>query len=161
MLHFFRPGVLMNNPKILAVIVLLPLLGACDSKNGGDAEQLTKSPAERAAALDQGPRAGQTLKLNGDLADRGAFLFDDKSCSDCHTLGEADVAPDLVGVLDRRTQDWLTMQIIQPEWMNIHDVITKGLIEEFEMEMVAAEVSEAEAEAILHFLLRESEGAAP
>ena len=76
-------------------------------------------------------------------------------------MGEADVAPDLVGVLNRRTQGWLMMQITQPEWMNIHDVITKGLIEEFDMEMVTAEVSEAEAEAILHFLLRESEGAAP
>ena len=141
--------------RFVCALALLMLLASCGSGDGGEAENKTQTPAERAVALDDGPRAIETLKFDGTLADRGEILFDDKSCSDCHTLGETDIAPDLAGVLDRRTQAWLTMQITQPEWMNQNDTITKGLIEEFDLEMITEEVSEAEAEAILQYLLRE------
>ena len=138
--------------KCIAVMALLLLLASCGS---GESEKTAQTPAERAAALDNGPRAAETLKFDASLAENGALLFDDKSCSDCHTLGEADIAPDLTGVLGRRTEAWLTMQITQPEWMNQNDTITKGLIAEFDLEMVTEEVSDAEAEAILQYLLRE------
>ena len=141
--------------RFVCALALLMLLASCGSGYGGEAENKSQTPAERAVALDDGPRAIETLKFDGTLADRGEILFDDKSCSDCHTLGETDIAPDLAGVLDRRTQAWLTMQITQPEWMNQNDTITKGLIEEFDLEMITEEVSEAEAEAILQYLLRE------
>lgn len=145
-----------NYAKISCVLFLL-LLTSCGSGDRGDAEQQTQTPAERAAAMDNGPRAAETMKLDASLAESGALLFDDKSCSDCHTAGEADIAPDLNGVLDRRTQAWLTMQIIKPDWMSQNDTITKGLIDEYDMVMVVEEISEAEAEAILHFLLREDQ----
>jgi mono/diheme cytochrome c family protein len=138
--------------KCIVVTALLLLLASC---GGGDSDNKAQTPAERAAALDNGPRAAETMKFDGNLAESGALLFDDKSCSDCHTLGEADIAPDLTGVLGRRTEAWLTMQITQPEWMNQNDTITKGLIAEFDLEMVTEEVSDAEAEAILQYLLRE------
>ena len=138
--------------KYIAVSALLLLLASC---GGGDSDIKAQTPAERAAALDNGPRAAETMKFDASLAESGALLFDDKSCSDCHTLGEADIAPDLAGVLDRRTEAWLTMQITQPEWMNQNDTITKGLIAEFDLEMVTEEVSDAEAEAILQYLMRE------
>jgi mono/diheme cytochrome c family protein len=141
--------------RFLAALSLVMLLASCGSGDGGEAEKKTQTPAERAVALDDGPRAVKTLKIDGTLADQGEILFEEKSCSDCHTLGEADIAPDLAGVLDRRTQQWLKMQITNPEWMNQNDTITKGLIDEFDLEMVTEEVSEAEAEAILQYLLRE------
>jgi mono/diheme cytochrome c family protein len=138
--------------KHIAVMALLLLLASC---GGGDTDNKAQTPAERAAALDNGPRAAATIKFDGSLAETGELLFDDKSCSDCHTMGEADMAPDLIGVLDRRTEAWLTMQIIKPEWMSQNDTITKGLIDEYDMVMVVEEISEAEAEAILQYLLRE------
>jgi len=138
--------------KFVAVMTLLLLLASCGS---GESEKEAQTPAERAAALDSGPRAAETMKFDGHLAESGALLFDDKSCSDCHTMGEADMAPDLIGVLDRRTEAWLTMQIIKPDWMSQNDTITKGLIDEFDMVMVVEEISEAEAEAILQYMMRE------
>lgn len=142
-----------------AGLVLLLLLASCGSGDGGDggkAEQQAQTPAERAAALDQGPRAAASMELDESLAARGEILFEEKICSDCHTLGEADIAPDLLGVTDRRTQQWLNMQITQPEWMSQNDPITKQLIVDFDMGMADLEVPEAEVEPILHFLLRES-----
>lgn len=141
--------------RFVSALALVTLLASCGCGDGGEAEKKPQTPAERAVALDDGPRAVETLKFDDTLADQGEKLFDDKSCSDCHTLGEADIAPDLVGVLDRRTQQWLKMQITNPEWMNQNDTITKGLIEEFDLEMITEEVTEAEAEAILQYLLRE------
>jgi mono/diheme cytochrome c family protein len=151
----------MKYSRMAALIVFMLLLSSCGKNEGGDTGQQAQIPAERAAALDQGPRAAETVKLNESLANRGRVLFDGKSCSDCHTLGEAEMAPDLLGVLDRRTEDWLKMQITQPEWMNEHDPITRQLIGEFDLEMVETGVEEADAEALLHFLLRETRNATP
>lgn len=140
------------------VLVLLLLLAAC----GGDGEsgQEKQTPAEKAAALDRGPRAAETMNLDDSLAARGEILFEEKICNDCHTLGESDIAPDLIGVTDRRTSAWLTIQITDPEWMSQNDPVTKQLIVDFDMEMADLGVPEAEVEPILHFLLRESRAAA-
>ncbi len=100
------------------------------------------------------------MKIDDGLAARGEILFEDKICSDCHTLGEPDIGPDLPGVMERRTQAWLTMQITDPEWMSQNDPITKQLIADFDLEMADLEVPEAEVELILHFLLREGRATA-
>lgn len=151
----------MNLSRLGAGLILVILLSACgDGGEEGQAEQQALTPAERAAALDQGPRAAETMKIDDGLAARGEILFEDKICSDCHTLGEADIAPDLLGVMERRTQAWLTMQIADPEWMSQNDPITKQLIADFDMEMADLEVPEAEVELILHFLLREGQATA-
>jgi mono/diheme cytochrome c family protein len=151
----------MNCSRLTALAVSLLLLSSCGKEKAADAERQAATPAERAAALDQGPRAAQTVKLDENLAKRGRVLFDDKSCSDCHTLGEAEMAPDLLGVLDRRTEKWLKKQITQPEWMNENDPITRQLVSEFDLEMVGTGVEETDAEALIHYLLQETENASP
>jgi mono/diheme cytochrome c family protein len=145
---------------ILTILFLAAFLTGCGGQKEDDPAPRTQDPAAMAVALDQGPRAAENLTLEAGLAERGAVLFEEKICSDCHTLGEADLAPDLTGVLERRTRPWLIKQITDPEWMNEHDPITQALIEEFDLEMVTVEVSAAEAEAILHYLAREGGGPA-
>lgn len=147
--------------QMALLTIFMLLVSSCEKNENGNAEKQAPSSADRAAALDQGPRASQTLKLNENLADRGQDLFDDRSCSDCHTLGEAEMAPDLLGVPDRRTEAWLKMQITQPEWMAQHDPITKKLIEEFDLDMIETGVVDVEAEALLHYLLRETGATTP
>jgi hypothetical protein len=136
-----------------AILALLLLLTACG--DGADSRETAQTPAEQAAALDQGPRASAAMKLDDTLAARGEALYEEKSCSDFHTLGESDIWPDLLGVMDRRTQPWLTKQITEPEWMSQHDIITKQLVVDFDLEMADLGVEEAEVEPILHYLLRE------
>ena len=57
--------------RIAPLMVLLLLVAACDKGEGDDAGQKAQSPAEQTAALDRGPRAAQTLKLDVQLAARG------------------------------------------------------------------------------------------
>ena len=137
------------------------LMAGCGGEGGDEgAEKAAQTPEEMAIALDEGPRAVEVLTLDPERAVRGAALFVDRLCADCHTLGDADMAPDLVGVLERRTLPWLKKQITDPAWMNEHDPITKALIEEYDLEMAGPAVSDAEAEDLLHFILRESGPAA-
>lgn len=141
-------------------IASLLMIAGCGGGETQKDSQGNATPGEIAAELDKGPRAIEVVTLDPAKAELGVPLFDSRLCSDCHTLGEADMAPDLLGILDRRTLPWLKKQITDPGWMNDHDPITMALIEEFDLEMVGPAVSESEAENILHFLLRES-GSSP
>lgn len=153
-----------------ALLMLVLLVVACSTEQGRQAEQAApaqqaeetvRTPAEEAAALDRGPRAREVLVSDPARAERGASLADAKGCLDCHVLGEADLAPDLLTALDKRTLPWLQRQITDPEWMLQHDPVTQQLYEEYGLEMVDMDVSGSEAVDILHYLLREAEAAAP
>ena len=149
---------------IAATLISLSLLAGCGdggAEGGADRQAAASDPAAEAAALDQGPRAGAVLKVDPARAERGAALFDARSCTDCHTLGEADLAPNLLSVFDKRTLPWLRRQIRDPEWMAAHDSVTQALVEEFGLEMVDMGVTAEEAEDILHHLKRAADAAAP
>ncbi|MEW5942032.1 MAG: c-type cytochrome [Chloroflexota bacterium] len=48
----------------------------------------------------------------------GEALFTEKGCPACHTIGGGDtVGPDLQGVTERRTQEWLTQWLTAPDQM--------------------------------------------
>ena len=154
---FQRWGLTMKNLTGVTIgIASLLMIAGCGGGETQKDSQSDATPAEIAAKLDEGPRAIEVMTLDSAKAELGAPVFDVKICSDCHTLGDADIAPDLLGVLDRRTLPWLMKQITDPAWMNEHDPITKALIEEFDMEMAGPAVTDSEAENILHYLLRES-----
>ena len=113
------------------------------------------SPAAEAAALDQGPRAAESLVVIAPLAATGQMLFDAKGCTDCHAFGENSVAPDLSGVTTRRTAAWLRRQITAPAWMAEHDPLTRALVQQYGAPMTDLEVSPDEANALLQYLARE------
>ena len=152
------------------VVVLLAVATGCsggsdkaataDKAESKPAADTAATPVAQAMALDAGPRASADMTLDTGRAARGAALFDTKGCADCHTFGEADLAPDLFTALDERTLPWLQKQITDPEWMLEHDPITKRLYEEYGLEMADMDVSATEADDILHHILEQKEAAA-
>jgi len=51
-------------------------------------------------------------------ASDGEALFKEKGCNACHTIGGGDlVGPDLAGVTERRTGEWLTQWLSAPDQM--------------------------------------------
>lgn len=85
---------------------------------------------------------------------RGKLLFESKSCSECHTIGQGvEVGPDLSGVSGRRDALWLKKMIRTPEEMEKTDPIAKKLFLEYqELGMPAAGLSEEETELIIKYI---------
>ena len=65
-------------------------------------------------------------------AEKGKAVFDSK-CAMCHTIsGGKKIGPDLKGVTQRRSQDWLVKFISDPDKMfSEKDPIAMGLLKEF------------------------------
>lgn len=136
---------------VLPVLTVLAV-AACN----GDPKQDEMTPAEMAAALDAGPRAAEAMTLDQGKAAWGAQLFQNKACVTCHAVGERKQGPDLSGVANRRTEQWMRKQILDPEWMLKNDPIARQLMAEYALQMANQQVKDAEATALIHYLLRET-----
>ncbi len=126
-----------------------------------------KLPAEyipkRTSAPAQQPeeKADTTEEVEGEaersvaseLVKRGEELFKSKGCTACHTVGGGKlVGPDLKGVADRRSPEWIVAMIVNPDSMLKHDPTAQDLLKEYGVPMPSQNVSEEEAKAILEYL---------
>ncbi|GLI38368.1 c-type cytochrome [Geobacter hydrogenophilus] len=92
--------------------------------------------------------------------DPGKDLFD-KQCSGCHTVGGGDSGgPDLKGVTDRRSEEWLESIIIHPDTMAATDPARKELIKKYGYEMPTLGISHDDAIKIITWLKGGGGGAA-
>lgn len=83
--------------------------------------------------------------------DPGKDLFD-KQCSGCHTVGGGDSGgPDLKGVTERRSEEWLESIIIEPDKMT-KDQARQELIKKFGYEMPNLGISHDDALKIIAWL---------
>jgi len=62
---------------------------------------------------------------------RGKSLFESKGCNGCHTIGGGRRAgPDLKGVTERRSREWLQKWIRDPDAMLASDSVAQQLLAE-------------------------------
>ena len=62
----------------------------------------------------------------------GEALFTEKGCNACHTVGGGDlVGPDLAGVTERRTEEWLTNWLIAPDQMLTSDPDAQAMLAQY------------------------------
>ena len=142
---------LMRSMALTTGLIVLTLMAGCKSDEGGGT-----SGAAAVASLNDGPMASESLTLNRGLASWGEQLFKDKACITCHAVGERKQGPDLAGVAARRTEKWMKKQIMDPDWMLKNDPIARQLMAEYALQMANQQVKEAEANAIIQYLLRET-----
>lgn len=91
----------------------------------------------------------------------GAALFQEK-CTACHTIGGGKrVGPDLAGVAQRRSNDWLVRWIMHPDQMLAKkDQIAIGLLgESAQIPMPNLGVKESEARALIAYIAEQSAAA--
>ena len=140
---------------ISTMAILLGVLLAAAGCNG-EKKADKGVPAAAAAGLNDGPKAAETLTPNPGLASWGEQLFKTKACITCHAVGERKQGPDLSGVANRRTERWMKKQILDPEWMLKNDPIARELMAEYALQMANQHLTEAEANAVIQYLLRET-----
>ena len=136
---------------VAAFVAFLLALAGC---KGGE-----KAPTDDKATtanLNDGPKAVETMTPDAGLAAWGQQLFQSKACVTCHAVGERKQGPDLAGVAERRTERWLKRQIMDPEWMLKNDPIARELMAEYALQMANQQVKDAEANALIQYLLRET-----
>ena len=83
----------------------------------------------------------------------GERLYLRKGCGACHTRGRGrHLGPDLAGVAERRTRDWLRRWLEDPERMIGTDADARALYLEYRIPMPPSGLAPAEIDAVLDFL---------
>ena len=102
------------------------------------------------------------LQVDAAAAKRGESLFQGRGCVGCHSIGKGKRAgPDLAGVTQRRSLEWLRRWLANPTPMFDTDSTAKALLAEFNnTRMPNLRLKDDEVEALLQYIQQESEKAA-
>ena len=84
------------------------------------------------------------------LVEKGKEIFK-ANCTACHKMGKRFVGPALAGVTERRSPEWITNMILNPDGMVKEDPTAIALLEEYMSPMANQSLSEEDARAILEF----------
>jgi mono/diheme cytochrome c family protein len=97
-------------------------------------------------------------KVDPLLADRGSRIWNSKQCAGCHELGrEQSTGPNLIGVTDRRTADWLERYLQDPVAMTSLDETAKALKKQYNSQMPKFGLSKDDADALINYLAQETQ----
>ena len=85
---------------------------------------------------------------------RGQTLWQNRGCAGCHSIGKSKgIAPDLAGVTQRRSREWLVNWLKDTEGMLQTDSVAIGLLKEYKgQKMPNQKISEQDTDAILAFI---------
>ena len=91
------------------------------------------------------------------MARRGKVMFTQKGCVFCHTAGRKGShtaeGPDLGGVTERRTHEWLMAWLKDPYAMYGSDPIADAMVEQYHnVKMPNMKLSESDSQALLAYL---------
>lgn len=101
----------------------------------------------------------QGLTVDANLAKRGKTLWQNRGCAACHSIGKGRLAgPDLAGVTERRSVDWLTRWLKNTDEMLANDSTAQVLLAEAKgVKMPNLKMNDADAVAVLHYIAQESD----
>ncbi len=139
----------------LATALVLTGMHACAGEQPA-ADQRAEPPPEPAAAAPAASPA-PSGPIDAALADQGAELFQTKACVGCHKIGERLTGPDLQGVTERRSYEWMIAMISNPDSMLRTDSTARALLAEYATPMANMGVSVDDARALYEYLRRESQ----
>ena len=91
-------------------------------------------------------------EIDMDLAKQGEAKFQ-MICTACHMIGQRMIGPDLTGVYERRSPEWVMNMMLNPDGMLKEDPIAKALLKEYSnMMMTNQNLTEDEARALAEYL---------
>lgn len=139
--------------KLALLATLVLVVAVCGSEAGGPPETASDSPAEESAEAVGIPISEPEGPIDEDLAASGEGLFNVKGCVACHTIGKGRLTgPDLQGVTERRTFEWMYRMISNPDSMIRNDPIGMELMAEYMTPMPNLDIHPDEVRALFEFL---------
>ena len=108
-----------------------------------------QSPAQAAR---KAPPSG--MHVDPALAKRGATLWNRRGCYVCHTVGNGKLSgPDLAGVTDRRSHEWLEKWLKDPTQMFGADPVADAMLEQYRFaKMPNMHLNDSDVEALINYL---------
>ena len=103
-------------------------------------------------------QAQSGMTVNPALAQRGKSLFQNKGCTGCHSIGKGKLSgPDLLGVTDRRSADWLKLWLKDPTPMLSSDSIAMSLLADAKgAKMPNLRLNDGDIDALMNYLAQET-----
>jgi len=95
------------------------------------------------------------MSADSTSVERGKTLYHIRGCDVCHNIPHPGrmSGPDLGGVTDRRTREWLTRFLKDTEQMLASDPIATAMLKKWNnVKMPTVKLSDAEIEALLNYL---------
>ena len=84
--------------------------------------------------------------------EKGQAIFKEKGCVACHSIGKGKITgPDLLGVTQRREEEWLRKWLKSPDTMIYTDPIAKEMLKEFLVPMPNQGLSDEEIEILIEY----------
>ncbi len=151
--------------KLLSFFVVIALMSSCgggdkpsDSHKSADKpKSMVKKVEQKAQSSDPmsnkgiGPVKSVTLgDFDQGLADKGKAVYKAK-CTACHKPKKRFIGPAPLGILERRSPEWIMNMILNPEEMVKNDPIAKKLLAEFSAPMANQNLTEDEARSVLEY----------
>jgi len=154
--------------KIVIIISLGTLLLSCgensEKKKGFEYNRTQKTEKKDNQSIDSsvsvdlsnkgiGPITSLTLekRIDNKMAETGATLFKQK-CTACHLADKKLIGPPMVGILERRSPEWIMNIMLNPTEMLEKDPIAKELLKAYNnVIMLNQNLSKEEARSLLEY----------
>lgn len=83
----------------------------------------------------------------------GEETFNSKGCGACHSIGKGKISgPDLLGVTDRRDEEWLKKWLKNPDTMVFTDPVAKEMLKEYMVPMPNVGLTDEQVVYLIEYL---------
>ncbi len=144
---------------IITLGILIFTLISCGDKKSNEVAKTTNASESSTSEMTNsmqnkgiGPITEVVLddKIDEKMAAEGEKIYKEK-CSACHKPYKKYIGPAPVGVLNRRSPEWIMNMILNPEVMLKEDPIAKQLLKQYTSPMANQNLTEEEARKILEY----------
>jgi mono/diheme cytochrome c family protein len=147
---------------VLIIVAVAAFLHACGGSSEKEKGKFAPPPPAKPLTYEEavadwknqkglGPiREVELGEFDEALAKKGEEIYALK-CTACHAPDKEKLGPAPVGVLERRTPEWIMNMILNPEQMALKDPIARGLLMKYNTVMANQGLTEEDARAVLEY----------